>query len=267
MVVDLHVVVNPDSTPADIAPIIEACRDSGLDGAMFLGANGAPPVESIRKAAMGDLVFFFGIEFMTERGRILWYPENPEVLVSESWTPPASGKRSLDGIVIITGPYGGLIVAGHPFDRSDGPCLSDGIYHADAISAVEVATSSSTPNGNQLALEAAGRLKLPVVGGSRASDRNVGAAATVFLDRMGDQSALVSALRRGDAWVIELIEDPEMLGESEETAPASYRNGERGGRLGREPSQGGSRFGMNGGQVGRLRSGPRDGRTSEGGRR
>lgn len=210
MIVDLHVCIPPSMTDEVIENVLDSCRQAGLDGACLVGIDSVPPFERIRELA-GGLAVFFGVEFSLPRGRLVWIPAD----VSQ-FTRQLPFGRSLEEIVTFFKENGGVMFAAHPYDRSDGPAFSDGIYDLDDISGVEVVNAGRDPWKNNMAQDAAGQLKLKGFGGTgrhEAGAAEIGSAATLILDDAQSQADLVAQLGRDDLWAVEFLSDASQFGE------------------------------------------------------
>ncbi|HOA13189.1 MAG TPA: hypothetical protein PLB35_03440 [Myxococcota bacterium] len=210
MIVDLHVCIPPSMTDEVIESVLDSCRRAGLDGACLVGIDSVPPVERIRELA-GDLAVFFGVEFSLPRGRLVWIPTD----VSHLGHALPFG-RSLEEMVAFFKAEGGVMFAAHPYDRSDGPAFSDGIYDLDDISGIEVANAGRDPWKNNMAQDAVVQLKLKGFGGTgrhEAGAAEIGSAATLILDDAQSQADLVAQLGRDDLWAVEFLSDASQFGE------------------------------------------------------
>jgi hypothetical protein len=268
MVVDLHVVA--PGTEEALGSLLANCARAGLDGVCLLGAGEAPPVAAARQRAAGTgLALFFGVEFLLDRGRLIWIPRDPEVL-GGPWREELGPRPTVDRVTALAAGRGGILLAAHPYDRSAGASFADAIYQLEGIQGIQVANASLNAPRNHLALDAVLRLKLAAVGGTGPGG-TPGRAATVLLGTPADQAALVDVLARGDVWALEFLdeapppEDPEHdFRRDRDRGPE--RGGDRGGRpdfrSGHDAPRGGQGGGLRPDGDGRRRHrgrGPRPG--------
>jgi hypothetical protein len=239
MVIDLHVVVPGGGDSASLDRLLDASIEAGLDGICLLGPGTPPPVEAARGGRFaGRISLYFGIEFPLERGRLLWIPENPDSLAGGEWRTVAGDQPTGASVMAVRERCGGVIVAAHPYERLAGPALLDAVYGLRGIDGVIAATAPLDRVRNKMAIEAAQRMNLAVLGGSgsAAGPAEVGVAATLFPVKLSDQASLVAAIRRKDAWTIEMLSRPDQMEPEEETSGERDRESGRGsGRSGRGP--------------------------------
>lgn len=222
MVIDLYVVAPPGG-PEALDPVLEACVEAGLDGLCLLGTAAPPPVQAARASRFAArLGLFFGVQFQVDRGVLVWLPRDPDVLDREDWREPA--PRSADDVVALARAHGGTVLATHPYDRSRGTSFGDAIFGVTELGGIQVANARLERFRNNMAIDATIRAKTAAFGGTgpEGPDR-IGRAATVFLDALPDQAALVDALLRGDTWAVEFLASPD------------EDNGREEGRGGRDP--------------------------------
>jgi len=225
MLIDLHVV---PKAGADLARLLSLARKNGLDGVCLCGTASAPPMAEARACPdLGGLEVFFGIEFVVERGRLLWIPADPAVLETDAWK--AHGTDTAASVGAMVRDLGGALIAVHPYDRTQGPAFTDGVYQVPELTAIEIANSTASRIACDMALEAAARRRLTAVGGSDGPD-SPGRSATVFLAEIRDQAGLVAALGRGDVWVVESLASQERAGPARRDEP---KPGSQPGRDGR----------------------------------
>lgn len=208
MVIDLYVVAPPGG-PEALDLVLEACVEAGLDGLCLLGVAAPPPVQAARASRFSArLGLFFGVQFPVDRGLLVWLPRDPAVLDREDWRAPP--PRNADDVLALAQVHGGTVLAAHPYDRSRGTSFGDAIFGVAGLGGIQVANARLERFRNNMAIDATIRAKAAAFGGTgpESPDR-IGRAATVFLDALPDQAALVDALQRGDTWAVEFLASPD----------------------------------------------------------
>jgi hypothetical protein len=261
MLIDLHLVAPAGAEGTLVDRLLEACVEAGLDGACLVGAGGPPPVDAARASRFASrLALFFGVEIPLERGRLVWIPEDPTLLGTGDWRATVGDKPTLASVLALREACGGAVVAAHPYDRAGGVPFADGIYQAKGLDGVMAGSAALDRARNNMAVEAAQRLEVQPVGGTGGGvgPEGVGASATAFASEFTDQASLVAALKRKDAWAVDLVSRPEQLAEEEASdrghgedrrGPPRDRGGWRGGDRGpgdRRDGRGGGRDGHDG---------------------
>ncbi len=220
MLVDLH--VHSKLTPGcklDLALALEKAEAVGLDGICFTDRNtwkGVAAVHELRQHT--DLAVFAGAEIATDHGLYLvFFPRpaevpEPEVMFGK---PTAGDLWPARHVVDTVREKGGVVVAAHPYDRNVERPAGDFIFTLRGLSAIEGYAGTRKNNVNELAIEAADHLSLPVVGGSAAFDTydQVGTAATLFRDPVRDEESLVAAIRGGSVWAVAIGKPPKFVGD------------------------------------------------------
>jgi hypothetical protein len=164
------------------------------------------------------------VQFQVDRGVLLWVPADPAVLDDPAWRTPA--PRDAAAVVALAAAHGGVVLAAHPYDRSRGDSFGDGVFALPGLAGLQVANARQDRFRNNMAVDATLRVKTAAVGGTgpEGADR-IGRAATVFLDALPDQAALVEALARGDTWAVEFLASLDAQDGREE--PRGGREGDR----------------------------------------
>jgi hypothetical protein len=179
-------------------------------------------MERIRASgSVGEMMLFFGIELSLPRGRLVWIPSDPAQLEGEL----PIGK-SLEEIVEFFKLNGGVMFAGHPYDRSDGMPFMDSSYELDDITGIEVANAGRDPYRDNLAFEVAAQIKIKGFGGTGRREPGpgeIGAAATLILDDVFSQAELIEQLLKDDVWALEFLSDASQFGEDEEQERSDHR--------------------------------------------
>ncbi len=180
----------------------------------------------------------------------------------DTWLETLGPQPTVASVTNLVAASGGGLIAAHPYDRSAGPSFADGIFAMTSLDAIQVSNAGLASERNHIAVDAAIRMKVSAVGGSGTGREGpVGRAATVLLHAPRDQADLVDILRKGDVWVVEMLDE---VPAEEPEAPRDRgddRRGDRGGRGGdrggRGGGRGGPRHGDRGGSRGPGAGGPR----------
>ena len=230
MLVDLYLVAPRGLEGPGLDRLLEACVEAGLDGACLVGPGECPPIEAARRSRFADRLFLaFGLEIPLNRGRLIWIPPDPEVLLGTDWQ--GSLESGIEGAKILRERHGGGLVATHPYDRAGGPPFVDGVMTLRFLNGVMAGSGSGDHTRNLMACTAAQRLGVPTIGGTGpgCGPERIGASATAFVETLSSQEALVQALLSKDAWAVELLSRPDAwMSEGAGSAPEG-RESRRGG--------------------------------------
>lgn len=210
MLIDLHAKTSrSEDVTAPAEQILRSAQEAGLDAvAVVERLSSARCRETV---ALGDRLgvpVFIGVEIPSDKGLLLGFvPEIADFYVFETWrqlteftTPEA------ETVIELFDEHGGAVIASRPYDLDIPHNMGDMIFRIEGLSAVEVYNSRVGDMQNDFALEAAGFLSLPTVGGSDpvGGGDNVGNHATYFHDDIRTQADLVKALRGRDYWAVQL---------------------------------------------------------------
>lgn len=209
MLIDLHVRTPYREDDPDVETLVKACARAGLDGLCLVGDGEAPSLEEARQCPEADsLALFFGLEVQVEDGHLIWIPEDPAVFENDDWMEDGEPPRTVDGMADLAEKLGGVIIAVHPYDRSREPLFRDAVYDLRKVDAIEIANANLARTPNNLAIEAAVKMKRSSVGGTgpMRGPGSIGRSATVFLDDVKEQSDLVAAVARGDVWAVDFLD-------------------------------------------------------------
>lgn len=176
--VDLHVHSafsgDNDSDPEES---IRRAISLGLTGIAFTehyyyGASEV--VEGLKEKYGNAVAIFRGVEFSAEEGHCLVFGVDTDRLLMKRPT-----ARELTTVVNAAG---GVVIPSHPYRRGSG--VGDLIAELEGICAVEGYNGCNIHAFNALAVEMAGKIKLPFTGGSDAHHpEEVGSCYTEFDDR------------------------------------------------------------------------------------
>jgi predicted metal-dependent phosphoesterase TrpH len=238
MLIDLHC-HSYLSTGCQLDPraVLERAAAHGLDGVAFTETNTQDGCDEIFDLARTAKVkAFVGLELNTDKGQYLCFFRQPErapepvQLWGSNRERPWSAAECLPRLLQL----GAAIVAARPYDREFSAPAHDFILSQSGLCAVEGYNARVRPQANELALEAAERLKLPCIAGSdaRSSLDEVGWGATLFKRAIGSQGELVDALLEGSFWPVMVGELPP-LGRPGAAREAEAKRGKRRRRGGR----------------------------------
>jgi len=209
MLIDLHVRTPVSEGDPDVESLLHASAEFGLDGVCIVGDGTPPDIDEAHACPdAGSLALFFGIEFEVENGRLIWIPSDTAAFESDRLTNGSGDSLTMEEVAGIVGDLGGVLIAVHPYDRSREPLFRDDVYDAQPIHAIQISNANLAQTPNELAIEAAVKLKKSSVGGTGPlrSSRSVGRSATVFLETPKDQADLVSIVKSGDVWAVEFLD-------------------------------------------------------------
>ncbi|HZH02442.1 MAG TPA: PHP domain-containing protein, partial [Myxococcaceae bacterium] len=245
MLVDLHVHSHL-SKGCDLDPraVLDRAQSHGLDGVAFTETNTQDGCDELFDLGKRSKVkVFVGLELVTDKGEYLCFFSRPELAPEpvQMWgsnrEKPWSAVEALPKLKAL----GAVVVASKPYDREMPHPSGDFILGLQGLSGVEGYNPKLRPALNDLALEAAETLRVPLVGGSdaRATLDEVGRAATLFPQPINTQAELVEALKGGRFWPVMVGEIPRLV------RPGEAREAERrgGNRKRKRPMRGGGRPG------------------------
>lgn len=230
MLIDLHAHSHlSKDCNLDPRAVLERAAALGLDGVAFTETNTQDGCDELFEIGAGSKVkVFVGLELVTDRGQFLCFFPDPErapepvQLWGSNREKPWAAAECLPKVKSL----GAVIVSARPYDRDFPNAPLDGVLTIPNLSAVEAYNATLRPSVNDLALEAAEKLKLPSVGGSdaRGSLDEVGRGATFFKAPVRTQQELVKALAGSDYCAVAVGELPKLL------RPGEGREAEKGGR-------------------------------------
>lgn len=170
--------------------MIERAIQRGLDGIAFTehySYEASEPVEWLREKYENAILIFRGVEFSAVEGHCLIFGANTDRL--------AIKNAPLSEVVSAVSGAGGLVIPSHPFRGANS--VGDLVYRVYGFCALEGYNGANLHALNVRAVEAAGALGLPFIGGSDAHDpREVGSCYTEFHDPVSSGS-IVQLLRAG----------------------------------------------------------------------
>lgn len=256
MLIDLHVPASLD--PAATLARAAAC---GLDGIGVLSKSGPAGWEPWKGVAAGGVKLFFGLELVCDHGHFLcFFPEGTALDVPERWfgAEPRRGWSAREVLEKVA-EKGGVAIPAHPYDRDVERFSGDYLFTVrDRLCAFQGLHGGKSPGTNDLAVDAAEHLGLPLIGGSGAERvEQVGRAATLFAREFAGETQLVAALRGGSFFPVGLGTPPP-LGDLARAHRHERERAERSDRDDRGPRRhddrgGGGRGGGRGGRPRRRR--------------
>ena len=208
MLIDLHVHTSyGDDFEATLEEAITACRGRGISAVLLAECDLIPPLDEVQATASAEsFKVFVGVDIDARDGRVIGVPRDPadERFQKQGWAD-GSDFRVCDVIEWFDG-IDGATFAAHPYLDDGGPYLGDRVYDLPGLAGVEVACGVKDDLANDLALEAANTMGVPVVGGSDTGPegQRLGHFATAFADEIETQEELVDALREGTFWAVEI---------------------------------------------------------------
>lgn len=193
---------------------IESSREKGLDGLCFVFEEDYfhPYKEIVDFGERNGVKIFVGVLIKTKKGRLICIPADVnDEFFKKSWLKTEERVPSENELCDCLHKTGGIVVAPHPYNRWDKDSFGDYIFNLGQIDGIIVTHSKLGRVQNNLAFESASILKTLTLGGSGVvSDYfNVGRTATLFLYNIPSQKDIIFAIKRGDAWPVEIF-NPKM---------------------------------------------------------
>jgi predicted metal-dependent phosphoesterase TrpH len=235
MLIDLHAHSHlSKDCNLDPRAVLDRAASLGLDGVAFTETNTQDGCDELFElAGKTKAKVFVGLELVTDRGQFLCFFPDPErapepvQLWGSNRENPWPAAECLPKVKSL----GAAIVAARPYDREFPNAPGDGVLALPGLSAIEGYNATLRAGVNDLAVEAAEKLKLPCVGGSdaRASLDEVGRGATFFKAPVGSQAELEQALLAGDFCAVAVGDLPKLLrpGEAREAEKSGRKKGKR----------------------------------------
>jgi predicted metal-dependent phosphoesterase TrpH len=175
--------------------LVRRAKNLGLSGVVITehhSYEAAEPVERIGREE--GLLVLRGVEISTDRGHLLAYGVR-----DDGWN--IWGRNNyipLREVIERVNSLGGLCVPAHPFREIGVASLLEGLLDLTGIAGVETHNGNNIDADNELAITAAGHLKLPSLGGSDCHKvEAVGRCATEFSRPVTDMTSFLAAVRNG----------------------------------------------------------------------
>lgn len=240
MLIDLHAHSHlSKGCELDPRAVLERAALHGLDGVAFTETNTQDGCDELFElGAKSKVKVFVGLELNTDKGQYLCFFARPELAPEpvQMWGSNREKPWSSEECLPKLKGMGAAVIAARPYDREFPHPAGDHVLSLSGLTAVEGYNAKVRQTANELAMEAAGTLHLPCVGGSdaRGSLDEVGRGATFFKTPVNSQAELVQALHQGKYWAVMVGELPRLTRPGEardaERAPKKQRrNGFRGG--------------------------------------
>ena len=231
MLIDLHVHSHLSmGCLLDPRAVLERAASHGLDGVAFTETNTQDGCDELLALdGRGGMRVFIGLELLTDRGQYLCFFPRPEQapepvqLWGSNRERPWSAAECLPKLESL----GAVVVAGRPYDRDVANPALDYVLSVGGLAAIEGYNARVRQPANDLAVEAAEKLKLACVGGSdaRLSLDEVGRGATFFKRPLTSQADLLRELQGHDYWPVMVGDLPRLSrpGEAREVERKSRR--------------------------------------------
>lgn len=176
--------------------LVRRAKALGLDAVCITehySYEASAPVEQVGRDE--GLLVLRGVEISTNRGHLLAYGVEDDgwnVWGRDNYLP-------LEDVIERINRLGGICVPAHPFREQGLASLLEGLLDLSGIVAVESHNGGNSDHDNLLAIEAAGHMGLPTLGGSDChKTAAVGRCATWVEADVRDMKDFVAALRAGD---------------------------------------------------------------------
>ena len=208
MLVDLHVYTSASGGPS-LEQAVAHAQELGLS-ALAVADRHASAQSARRVAAgeFGEFPVFVGVELATAAGDVLVFvPELGPFLLREEWRElEVLGLPELSDVVDLAERHGGVVLGVHAYDRKRARAPRDRVFSLEALAGLEVWTSTSDALANSLALESGSRAPVGAFAGTASmSARPLRSQwATLFAKEIATQGELVTALRVGDFWPVDI---------------------------------------------------------------
>lgn len=175
--------------------LVRRAKALGIDAVVITehhSYEASEPVEAVGRDE--GLLVLRGVEISSDRGHLLAYGVEDDgwnVWNRDNYLPLAEVIERVNSL-------GGICVPAHPFREVGLASLLEGIMELQGIAAVETHNGGNSDDDNRLALQAAGHLKLPTLGGSDChKTAAVGRCATWFEATVTNMQDFIAAVRTG----------------------------------------------------------------------
>lgn len=175
--------------------LIRRAKALGLDAVCITehySYEASEPVEQVGRDE--GLLVLRGVEIATDRGHMLAYG-----VEDDGWN--IWGRNNylpINEVVEYINGLGGICVPAHPFREIGLSSLLEGLLDLSGIAGVETHNGGNLDSDNDLAISAAGHMRLPSLGGSDCHKTEaVGRCATEFLQPVRDMKSFIAAVRAG----------------------------------------------------------------------
>ncbi len=180
-----------------LEPLDLVCRARalGLDGVVITEHHSVVASEPVERIGREEgLMVLRGVEISTDRGHLLAFG-----IEDDAWN--VWGRNNyipLQPVIERINGLGGICVPAHPFREIGLASLLEGLLDLQDIVAVETHNGGNLETDNDLAITAAGHMRLPGLGGSDCHKvEAVGRCATEFTQPVADMASFIAAIRAG----------------------------------------------------------------------
>jgi len=174
---------------ADPEEMILTAIERGLDGIVFTEHDtyeGSESIELLKEKYGKYITILRGMEYSAPSSHILVYGIKEDLLSLDGMPEALFIKEVLR--------YGGIAIPAHPFRVGLGYSLAA----MKNLSAIEGLNGHNSPMENKLAVDMAGKLTVPFIGGSDAHEpERVGFCYTEFLDDNINEDNFLEVLKAG----------------------------------------------------------------------
>ena len=236
MLIDLHAHSHlSKDCNLDPKAVLERAATHGLDGVCFTETNTTDGTDELFDAgARAKVKVFVGLELVTDKGQFLvFFPKphlapEPVQLWGSNREKPWSAAECLPKVKSL----GAAVIAARPYDREFPGAPLDAVTALGGLDGVEGFNAKVRQTANDLAVEAAEKMKLPCIGGSdaRATLDEVGRGATFFKRPIASQEELVKVLlSHQDFWPVMVGDLPKISkpGEAREAEKSAKKKRRR----------------------------------------
>ena len=206
MLIDLHVYTQPSGGPT-LWDAVESAQAAHLDGILVADKRAsAATAMAVKNGDFDSFKVFVGVEIATRTGDIILIPSALDpFLTREEWRQlDTINLPTLEEVRAFAQQEDAAILIVHPYERRRKNAPRDRIFAMEDIQAIEVANSSANYIENHIATEAMGHAQVPAFAGSASLRKHQNQWATLFARQIKDQADLVTLLREGNFWPVEL---------------------------------------------------------------
>lgn len=191
MLMDLHIHEKTHSSDSllDLKEIVREAKKKGLDGIGITDHDSMGLYKAAEQISREmNFPIFVGVEVLTYEGDLLLYGVDriPD------------RRMHAQELIDWTEKRGGITIAAHPY-RKNGRALGDKLFELKGLTGIEVLNGNTPMSLNNLAVDTALALNLPLLGSSDAHHtERVGRYATRFSREIRSIQDLVQEIRAGN---------------------------------------------------------------------
>ncbi len=203
MIIEVH--ANPRGlSPAAFADLV---AESGLDAVVVTLAHSVEGLSDFIEAIEArELEAFAGVELTLSAGRCIFVPKDGASVMGRDWSGD-SGVWSSEALEELRTDLDGVLLASHPYYRSEDQPLGDRVYRLGGLAGVVTRLGRGRSTWDRLADQVAEKKGICRLGSSGGDLDFLGSAGTVLSDEIDDQASLVEALKSGLSVPVE-FDDP-----------------------------------------------------------